>query len=189
MDITEISAILKESDPSLIYEQHDEYDTSWKRYIQEEKSDYQCLSVKEAMNRMISEENYRNRGKANACAELGVWVRIGDVCYIDFGKAYLKEAGYQHFGLVLNIVGGKALVVPMTSNMATYRSAKNIDKKYGKEHLFAIGKIPGLTKESVLFLNDAKFINTARIIDVKGYIHPRSKLFKEIKMALIKCIL
>ena len=189
MNITEISTLLKDSDPSTIYEKHSEYDVSWERYIQEEQGEYRSLSLKEVIHRMISEENYRNRSKACTCDELGVWVRIGDVCFIDFGNAYIKEAGYQHFGLVLNIVGGKALVVPMTSNPITYQNAKNIDIKTGKEHLYAIGKVPGLNKRSVLFLNDAKFINSARIIDVKAYIHPKSKLFKDIKMSFIKCII
>ena len=31
-------------------------------------------------------------------ASTGVIVRVGDICYIDYGKAYQREIGYQHFG-------------------------------------------------------------------------------------------
>ena len=44
-----------------------------------------------------------------------------------------------------------------------------------------IGLIPGLIRPSVLFLNDLRFINTARVIDVKAYISPDSSLFKRIE--------
>ena len=27
-------------------------------------------------------------------------IEVGDICYIDFGQAYINEAGFQHFGLV-----------------------------------------------------------------------------------------
>ena len=57
-----------------------------------------------------------------------------------------------------------------------------------KSHLFALGEIPGLYKESCLFLNDAKWINTARIIDVKGHIDPKGKQFQQILKCVCECI-
>ena len=87
------------------------------------------------------------------------------------------EAGYQHFGLVIAIVHFKALIIPMTSNERTYKKSLTSEGTY----LFPLGTINGLYKESVLFLNDAKFINTARIIDVKAHVPTNSKLFMNIK--------
>ncbi|MBR5004955.1 MAG: hypothetical protein IKY14_05810, partial [Erysipelotrichaceae bacterium] len=124
------------------------------------------------------------------CDQLGVKIQVGDICYIDFGQAYLNEAGFQHFGLILKIFNGKAFVVPMTSNPETYAQA--YDEKnnvHGKQHLMRIGRIQGLYRESVLFLNDCKYINTARIIDVKARIPKESLLFEKITQRVIQCLL
>ena len=76
------------------------------------------------------------------------------------------------------IVHFKALIIPMTSNPNTYR--KSLNQEEG-QYLYPLGWIDGLYKESVLFLNDAKFINTARIIDVKAHLDTDSEMFLEIK--------
>ena len=49
-----------------------------------------------------------------------------------------------------------------------------------KEHLYYIGMPEGLNKPSVLFLNDAKFINTARIIEIKSSLNIEGALFQDI---------
>ena len=41
-------------------------------------------------------------------------------------------------------------------------------------------KLKGMNKNSVLFINDAKWINTARIIDVKSHLKVDSKKFSDI---------
>ena len=73
----------------------------------------------------------------------------------------------------------------MTSNVVQYEKAfDDLNNPEGKKNLFPIGIVEGLHKPSVLFLNDAKYINTARIIDVKARINPHSKLFDDIKNQL-----
>lgn len=150
----------------------------WNWFVQEKKSEYASISYKEGVQRLVSEKNYNSRRNVASAKALGLQITCGDICYIDFGQAYLYEAGYQHFGLVLSIVHFKALIIPMTSNPNTYR--KSLNQEEGK-YLYPLGWIDGLYKESVLFLNDAKFINTARIIDVKAHLDPNSKMFCEIK--------
>ncbi len=136
---------------------------------------------------MLSEANWLIRSRHDSCLSFGIEVKKGDIAYIDFGQAYLHEAGFQHFGLVMNVWQNKALVIPMTSNKQQYYSAYDpIDNPTGKSHLMRIGKIEGLTKPSVLFLNDSKYINSARIIDVKAHIIPSSPLFKQIMKRLLK---
>lgn len=109
-------------------------------------------------------------------------LRPGDIVYCDFGQAYLNEIGFQHFALIIAIFQYKAFVVPMSSNYKTICKAPNYPGScHIKEHLYYIGKPKGLNKESVLFLNDAKFINTARVIEVKGHLETKEKLFKQIK--------
>ena len=48
--------------------------------------------------------------------------------------------------------------------------------------------VAGMRKPSVLFINDAKWINTARIIDVKAHLDKDSELFKDIKERVKRCL-
>lgn len=151
-----------------------------KHYIEKQPS-------KEAIKILLSTHNYLKRGsmKSNEALPLSV----GDVCYIDFGQAYLNEAGYQHFGLILSMMNGKAFVVPMTSNPITYDQAydKQTNPK-GKIHLMRVGQPQGLNRPSVLFINDAKYINTTRIIEVKGHLDVNGVLFDKIRRRVFHCI-
>lgn len=160
----------------------------WDHYVEEKSADYQTLSVREAIPRLISDYNLRQRRNANNCVELGVSIRIGDICYIDYGEAYINEIGYQHFGLIVTLFHNKAFVVPMSGNHSAYQQAYSKENPKGKKHLMRLGKIKGLNKESVLFINDAKFINTARIIDVKAHLDRNSALFREIKERVKRCL-
>lgn len=162
-----------------------EWQKLWDWFILEKKDEYAQISYKEGVQRLISEKNYNIRRNIASSKSMGLSIRPGDVCYTDFGQAYLYEAGYQHFGLVIAIVHFKALIIPMTSNPQTYRKAFTNEGTY----LFPLGTIEGLYKESVLFLNDAKFINTARIIDVKAHIPVDSEMFLKIKSKLKNLIL
>lgn len=112
-------------------------------------------------------------------------LKVGDVCYIDFGHAYLYEAGYQHFGIITKIAHYKLFVVPLTSN----NHAQKESDYTMSPHLFYFGWIAGLTKQSVGFLNDAKFISCARVIDVKGHLPEDSDLFLKLKRRLAETIL
>lgn len=151
-----------------------------KHYIQKQTS-------KEAIKILLSTQNYLKRGALKYNEHLPL--SVGDICYIDFGQAYLNEAGYQHFGLIISMMNGKAFVVPMTSNPYTYDQA--YDKQTnpsGKVHLMRIGQLKGLNKPSVLFINDAKFINTTRIIEVKGHLDITEHLFDRIRRRVYHCI-
>lgn len=180
-----IKMLKEQSNKNATYEDDEELNEVLEQYVNETYGFYKVMTGKDALARMISEENYRERYQAKGCEELGVWVKPGDICYIDFGLGYLNEAGFQHFGLVMKIINNKAVVIPMTSNEKTYHEAI---KANGKSHLMAIGKIKGMNKNSVLFLNDFKSINTARIIDVKAHIPVDSKLFIQIKNRAIKLL-
>lgn len=184
MQVKELEAfydVCNSNQPHLIEK---EWNRIWNWFMNEKEKEYTTIPHKEVVQRLISEKNYNVRHLAQSSKTLGIQINVGDICYIDFGQAYLYEAGYQHFGLVVSIVHYKAFVVPMTSNRMTYSKAFH---QHG-EYLFPIGLVPGLTKESVLFLNDAKFINTARIIDVKAHLDPNSEMFKEVKERLKKSI-
>lgn len=154
-----------------------EWEKLWDWFIREKENEYSNISYKEGVQKMVSEKNYTTRHNIPSAKSFGLTIQPGDICYTDFGQAYLYEAGYQHFGLVLSVVHFKALIIPMTSNSRTYQKSLTSEGTY----LFPLGSIDGLYKESVLFLNDAKFINTARIIDIKAHIPVDSKLFLDIK--------
>lgn len=146
-----------------------------------EKEMLQSLSREEIFAYLVSKENFCQRKQLYSYKDLvpSFRVRVGDICFIDFGQAYQMEIGYLHFGLILSFKHAKAFVVPMTG--------KKILKP--DDHRMSLGNIEGLAKESVLFLNDAKWINTARIIDVKGHISVQSEKFKLIQERVIDCIL
>ncbi len=164
------------------------WDYLWELYVEEKSADYQMLAVKEAIPRLISDDNLRKRRHINNCMELGLNIKIGDICYIDYGEAYINEIGYQHFGLIVSIFHSKAFVVPMSGNHAAFLQAYSKDNPKGKRHLMRLGKIKGMNKESVLFINDAKWINTARIIDIKAHLNKNSSLFHEIKERVKSCL-
>lgn len=154
----------------------------WTNYIETKRKLIRQIDPKYEKFCMVSEANWLLRNQAISCDDLGVKVRVGDICYIDFGVAYLNEAGFQHFGLVLSIYQKKAFVIPMTSNQIQCQNAYDSKRnKEGKKHLMKIGVIAGMTRESVLFLNDCKYINSARVIDVKAHICPSDPLFLKIK--------
>lgn len=158
----------------------DEYLSLYQEFIAsmpKEQQRKECLS---GFNRIKRMELW----SSNA---LNIDIRIGDICYLEYGQAFMNEAGYQHFGLVVSVYNYKLLVIPMTSNAATIRQAQNVTHD-GKKHLYYIGKVAGLNKPSVLFLNDCKFVNSSRIIACKARICPQSKMFKEIIYCLKKGI-
>lgn len=188
MDIEQLNQLLKESDKKEKAKNQIYWENIWNQYIRESSSYYNVLPTKDVLVRFISEKNYRDRYLCNSCEELGVRIRIGDICFIDFGMSYLNEAGFQHFGLILSFYNSKAFVVPMSSNHISYRQAYSVHNPNGKKHLMRLGKIDGMNKESVLFLNDAKWINTARIIDVKAHLDKNSDLFNEIKERVKMCL-
>ena len=105
-----------------------------------------------------------------------------------YGEAYINEIGYQHFGLIVTMFHNKAFVVPMSGNKGAYHQAYSKENPNGKKHLMRLGKIKGMNKESVLFINDAKWINTARIIDIKAHLDKNSELFKDIKERVKECL-
>ena len=154
------------------------------------KNEYGEKSIQEAKELLISELNFRERGHLKSCRRFGMFINPGDLCYVDFGsRAFITEAGFQHFALVLSVCCGKAFVVPMTSKSENYETAYDeVDNPTGNVHLMKIGLPKGLNRYSVLFLNDAKYINTARIIDVKGHIDTDGELFRKIKKRVIDLI-
>lgn len=133
----------------------------------------------------ISGLNRLNRIDYWSSKDLALNVKPGDICYFEYGHAFLNEAGYQHFGLVMSLFNQKAFVIPMTSNQNAIRKATQ-----GKHqnHLYYIGQLKGLDKRSVLFLNDCKFINTCRIISVNAHLDVETDMFEEIQTLLKQII-
>lgn len=131
----------------------------------------------------ISDFNFDSRRDLLSCEMLGITVSKGDICYIDFGSnAYKLEIGLQHFGLVLSKDRGKIFVVPMTSK----REA--IEKSRYDRYLYRLPKLDNMKCDSALFLNDAKWINSARVIGVMAHLPCGSLLFDEIKSKVIQII-
>lgn len=154
----------------------------WKAYLDAKANVYRKIQKTNYEHNLISEANWVLRSQFGSGEDCGINVEVGDICYLDYGQSYLNEMGYQHFGIVMAIYQKKALIVPMTSNSNTYRKAYDAKTNpNGKRNLMCIGAIKGLNKPSVLFLNDMRFVNTARIIRIQDHISTRSTLFKAIQ--------
>lgn len=128
----------------------------------------------------ISAVNHYERHRLPNNQYTGVDIRVGDICYIDFGDAFIGEIGYQHFGIIIAIYRNKAFVVPMSGNQKAFKEAYSDNNPFGKKHLMPFEKLGKMNKNSVLFINDAKWISTARIIDVKAHLNRNSKKFEKI---------
>lgn len=155
--------------------------------IQEFQKHITKLNGKDAAKILLSTQNYIQRStlKIHETFE----VHVGDVCYIDFGQAYLNESGFQHFGLVLSKLNGKVFVVPMTSNAYTYAQAYDrYENPNGRKHLMRFGQRNGLNRESVLFINDCKFINPTRIIEIVGHLDVNDNFFLKIQKRVGFCL-
>lgn len=159
----------------------------WTRYAKTREDLYRTLIPDHLEHSMVSEANWVLRNECTSCESMGMEVKLGDICFMDFGQAYINEMGYQHFGLIMSICQKKALVIPMTSNPVQYESAYDpTGNPDGKIHLMRIGKVDGLNRPSVLFLNDMKFVNTARVIGVRARIEPDSALFRRIQQRMMQ---
>lgn len=147
------------------------------------------LDNREIFDYMMSKINYSSRKEQFSKNKKELEYALGDICYIDFGPAYQHEIGYLHFGVIIAKSRGKIFVVPMTGNDKAYDSAYDKNKNSrGKKHLMRLGEIPGLNKASTLFLNDAKWINPSRIIEIKAHLDIQSELFIEMKRRMIEII-
>lgn len=150
-------------------------------YLEELRNYLRELPYHEIKRECISGYNRFMRQGCISSLDFNLRIKEGDIVYCDFGQAYLNEAGFQHFGLVIKLFSYKAFVVPMSSNAQTVLKAPNHPQSIeSKGHLYYIGQPEGLNRPSVLFLNDAKFINTARIIEVKSSLDINSENFNNI---------
>lgn len=155
-------------------------------YMTQKRNVFSYADPVHASAAAVSEANWLTRAKCASAEDFGLHIEQGDVCYMDFGQVYDREMGYQHFGLVLEICCKKALVLPLTSNASAYAQAYDpLLNPDGHHSLMRIGLVDGLVKDSVLYLNDLRFVNTARVICVHGHIDPESELFHEIVKRLV----
>ena len=160
----------------------DEWYEMWLEYFDSQTERLEEMEISKTVEYIMSEINHSERRNCHDASELGVNIRVGDICYIDYGDAYLNEVGYLHMGLILNIFNNKALVVPIIGNQKAFEKAMDENNENTeKTHLIKIPKLKGLNKNSIAIINDIKWINSARIIDVKAYLPIDSILFQFIR--------
>ena len=154
-------------------------------YLQEYRNYLLGEYHREGFKEICSGLNRMKRRRYWCCEGVNLSVKKGDIVYMEFGQAFLNEAGFQHFGLVMGLWNRKAFIIPMTSNKNSFKSAVNVSEN-GRNHLYYIGYVDGLSDHSTLFLNDAKMLNTSRVISVNGSVCPNSDMFKEIQWHLVQ---
>lgn len=92
MEVKRLYEILEDEHKEKRISNSKHWDTLWDLYIEEKSADYKALAIKEAIPRLISDDNLRKRRHVCNCLELGLNIRVGDICYIDFGEAYINES-------------------------------------------------------------------------------------------------
>lgn len=55
-------------------------------FLKQRSRSFSELNHKEQAERLISEANLEERQHLYSCTALGVDVRVGDICFIDFGQ-------------------------------------------------------------------------------------------------------
>lgn len=158
----------------------------WGNYMRSRQAFYNRVLPGYVEQNMRSEAMWVLRGKCRSGTDIGISVEAGDICWMDYGQTFLNEMGYQHFGLIMSLFHKKAMVIPLTSNPQAYEKAGEPGST--GSHLFRIGQPEGLNKPSTLFLNDMRFINTARILTVRAHINPDSDLFRSIQARMIEIL-
>lgn len=159
----------------------------WNAYLENKRNVYTEMKNTNCDEILISEANWTKRHLYPSGENLGLHPSVGDICYMDFGQNYLNEIGYQHFGIIMNMYVKKALVIPMTSNAVQYETAyDSVDNPNGKKHLMRLGRLGDMAKPSVLFLNDIRFVNTARIISIVAHLNTDSELFWRIEQRMLE---
>ena len=85
-----------------------------------------------------------------------------EIVFVELGANIGNELSYEHFCVVLESYKDKIFVVPCSSSKITkvYDKQSNLLKEY------IIGKkdMDGFTKDTVLILNEAKWINKSRVL-------------------------
>ncbi|MDP4152871.1 MAG: hypothetical protein Q8865_05435 [Bacillota bacterium] len=129
-----------------------------------------------------SEHNWLNRKDVKSLrVKSSNKLSYGQVCFIDFGKAYYSEMAYTHCGLYIGKNKGKLLFIPITSVLDS-GAYHPVDNPSGDKALRLAKVDEGFSKQCILILNDAKFISPGRIIETYEIID--ADVFKQIKMQL-----
>lgn len=163
------------------------YSEEWRNYVRYRSEIYGKILPEFFAENMDSETMWLRRGRAKDGTRYGVTVEAGDIVWLDYGQTFNKEMGYQHFGLIVKLCDGKALVVPITSNEEAYENAE--DPAYHGSHLMRLGQPEGMRKPSTLYMNDFRWINTARILYKVSRLEPDSDQFQEIRSRMLALIM
>lgn len=136
------------------------------------------LNPKERAGYLTSLNNYIKR--KDRIENDTINANIGDIGFFDFGQAYQHEIGYQHLGLILSKNANKVFVAPIVSKKNSW---------IGKNQYHLERFNYGLTQDSLVYLNDVKWINETRFINVIGHINVENPDFMNIKNQALDLII
>lgn len=116
-------------------------------------------------------------------------IDLGDILLADLGLSY--ETAYAHPVVVLEFIGNKLLVVPVTSSIDKVNDAYHpAENPTGNRMFMKVFPRNGFEVESALMLNSVSVISKGRILDKKGMlnedINQDNSLFNEIKTLLME---
>lgn len=93
-----------------------------------------------------------------------ITIELGNIYYIDYGKTFCGELSYFHYGLCIGKRDGKILIVPMRSGHDVFDKAYHpTNNPMGNRKYRQALTQEGFAKNSVLLINDTKYISAGRI--------------------------
>ena len=149
------------------------------KVLNAERLYYKELSEEEKNAYSISKYNHIHKSKKYNSI-LIEHIHVGDICFFDFGCAYRYEIGYQHLALVLAKYKTKLLVVPIISVKKTFEPC--MEKAYLPKDSY------NLNNNSIVLLNDMKWISGMRTLSYIGHINEKDDVFDEIRTKTIQLL-
>lgn len=68
-------------------------ETVLQNYMQLKTEVYESIIPKSIEHAILSEANWLGRGNLMSGEDVGFFVEVGDIVYMDYGQAYLNEMG------------------------------------------------------------------------------------------------
>lgn len=125
------------------------------------------MNAYDAASTIISDANWIQKSSTGEfCdnANKRILIEVGKMYYIDYGKTFCGELSYFHYGLCIGKRDGKILIVPMRSGSDVFEKAYHpVNNPMGNRKYRQALIQEGFVKNSVLLINDTKYISAGRI--------------------------
>ncbi|WP_458414882.1 hypothetical protein ACNQFZ_08685 [Schinkia sp. CFF1] len=152
----------------------------------------QAASITKSLQNWITRKDFMDYKEKNSDGKLTVSsVNEGDIFIADLGLSY--ETAYSHPVLVLENIGDKVLVLPVTSTPLKVSNAYHPSSNTtGDTNYRKVYKSDGFETESALIIDSPMVIRKGRLLERKGRINEDisapTSIYQEVRESLFKTI-